>query len=216
MTLIVRQLGRVAYDTALAIQQDLLAGKLRGDEADYLLLLEHEPVYTLGRGADERDLCGADRLLGVPAHRTGRGGGVTFHGPGQLVGYPILTLRRPDVRAYVTALEQVLIDCCAHWRLSAERRAGLRGVWVGERKIAAIGVAIARSNTSHGVALNVDTDLSFFDAIVPCRLQGTKATSLARELGAAPPMAVVREVFETCFRRQFGYSSEEPARELRA
>src|ERR1043166_2421892 len=152
MGLTVRDLGRCTYAAALDLQEQLVAGKIAGDSADYLLLLELEPVYTLGRGAAPRDLRAADQLLGVPVFRVSRGGGVTFHGPGQLVVYPILTLRSGgrDVHRYVRRLEEVLIGVCADFNLVAERRAGLTGVWVKGAKIASIGVGVRRWTTFHG------------------------------------------------------------------
>ena len=210
--LVVRDLGRCPYASVLALQDELVARKIDGERADYLLLLEHEPVYTLGRGADLADLCGADQRLGVSVHRVGRGGGVTFHGPGQLVAYPIVSLMRGgrDVHRYVRQLESVLLRACAAFGVVATRRDGLAGAWVGDRKIAAVGIGVRRWTTSHGVALNVDTDLRFFEAVVPCRVPGMRVTSLAQELATgAPPMDAVRAVFEQEFRTVFGYAAVE-------
>jgi len=207
MPLLVRHLGLLAYSHALALQEELVGQKLAGAVDDYLLLLEHPPVYTLGRGADPHDLLGADQRLEVPAYRVGRGGGVTFHGPGQLVAYPIITLRpgRRDVHAYVSALEDVIIAVCGDFGVSAARRPGQTGIWVGARKLASIGVGIRRWTTLHGIALNVSTDLRFFAHIVPCRLPALQLTSFALELGTAPPMAEVRACFEREFCAIFGY-----------
>ncbi len=218
MTLVVRDLGLYAYPTALALQEELVARKIAGDIDDYLLVLEHEPVYTLGRGADARDLLGADELLGVPVFRVSRGGGVTFHGPGQLVAYPIVTLSHGgrDVHRYVRMLEGVLIGVCADFGVAAVRRASLTGVWVGEAKIASIGVGVRRWTTFHGIALNVSTDLSFFAQIVPCRMPDVRMTSLELELGAAPPMADVRASFISQFRAAFRYTDTAVAEESRA
>jgi len=211
MGLIIRDLGVCSYASALALQEDLVARKIAGEADDHLLLLEHEPVYTLGRGAEERDLLGADMLLGVPVFRVGRGGGVTFHGPGQLVAYPILTLRHGgrDVHRYVRMLEDVLIATCADFGVAGERRAGLTGVWIEDRKIASIGVGVRRWTTFHGIALNVSTDLRFFERIVPCRMPDVRMTSMALLLGTAPSMADVYAAFEHRFRNAFGYP--EPA-----
>jgi lipoate-protein ligase B len=207
MELVVRDLGTCPYAAALALQEDLVSRKLAGDLQDYLLLLEHQPVYTLGRGADAADLLGADRSLGVPSFRIGRGGGVTFHGPGQLVAYPILTLRHArDVHRYVRTLEEVLIRTCADFGLTAGRRDGLTGVWVRDRKIASIGVGVRRWTTFHGVALNVTTDLRFFTPIIPCRMPDVRMTSIALELGMAPAMADVRSAFVGAFRSVYGYT----------
>src|SRR5215475_9580798 len=154
--------GRVPYDVALAWQEALVARRLAGG-SDALLVLEHPPVYTLGRGADARFL-GAAADGAIPILRVGRGGQVTYHGPGQLVGYPILGLRdlRPDIRWYVRSLEQVLIDTLADLGIEARRRDGLTGVFVGSRKIGSIGVAVRRWVTWHGFALNVARDLDGF------------------------------------------------------
>jgi lipoyl(octanoyl) transferase len=208
MQLRVYDLGVCPYPEALALQEQLVARKAAEDVDDYLLLVEHEPVYTLGRGADAQDLLGADQVLGVPVFRVGRGGGVTFHGPGQLVVYPIVTLRRGgrDVHRYVRMLEDVLIGVCGEFSIRGERRAGMTGVWVGAAKIASIGVGVRRWITFHGIALNVSTDLRFFTQIVPCRMPDARMTSMAVELGAAPSMTVVRDAFVRQFRAAFGYT----------
>ena len=224
--LVVRELGLCAYAAALALQEELVARKIgrpaasdaaasgtcasHAEPDDYLLLLEHEPVYTLGRGADAADLLGADQRLGVPVFRVGRGGGGTFHGPGQLVGYPILTLAPAgrDVHGYVRRLEAVLIDVCAAFGIVAQRRDGITGVWVGAAKIASIGVGVRRWTTLHGIALNVSTDLRFFDAIVTCRMPELRMTSMAKELRVAPAMCDVRAAFVEHFRSVFGYAAE--------
>lgn len=208
MGLVVRDLGTCSYASALALQEDLVSRKIAGEADDFLVLLEHEPVYTLGRGADERDLLGADQVLGVPVFRVSRGGGATFHGPGQLVAYPIMTLRHAgrDVHRYVRALEGVLIAGCADFGIAAERRAGLTGVWVGAAKIASIGVGVRRWTTFHGIALNVSTELRFFAQIVPCRMPEVRMTSMVKELGSVPEMADVRTAVVRQFRAAFGYA----------
>lgn len=207
MALVVRALGLCSYPDALALQEDLLNRKIAGAADDYLLLLEHPPVYTLGRGADAADLRGADARAGVPVFRVGRGGGVTFHGPGQLVAYPILTLRAGgrDVHCYVRTLEEVLLRVCADFSVSARRRDGSTGVWVGDAKIASIGVGVRRWTTFHGIALNVSTDLSFFGHVVPCRMPDVRMTSMALELGQAPPMEDVQASLVRNFRDAFVY-----------
>lgn len=216
MSLIVHHLGTCEYAAALLLQEDLVARKIAGEDDDHLLLLEHAPVYTLGRGADAADLMGADELLGVPVFRIGRGGGVTFHGPGQLVGYPILTLAKAgrDVQGYIRTLEDVLIGVCEELGVPGCRQLGQTGVWVEQRKIASIGVGIRHWTTFHGVALNVSTDLSFFSAVVPCRMPDVRMTSIERELGRAPTMRDVEAVFESRFRRTFGFEPAE--RSMRA
>ena len=202
----VARCGRVPYEIALAWQEALVARRLDGGP-DVLLVLEHPPVYTLGRGADARFL-GAAAEGDIPVVRVGRGGQVTYHGPGQLVGYPIVGLRdlRPDVRWYVRGLEEVLISALADLGIAAERRPGLTGVWVGQRKIGSIGVAIRRWVTWHGFALNVAPDVSGFAAITPCGIDGVVMTSVARE-GGPSDLGTVAEVVVRRFVRQFGYAT---------
>ena len=202
----VARCGRVPYEIALAWQEALVARRLDGGP-DVLLVLEHPPVYTLGRGADARFL-GAAAEGDIPVVQVGRGGQVTYHGPGQLVGYPIVGLRdlRPDVRWYVRGLEEVLISALADLGIAAERRPGLTGVWVGPRKIGSIGVAIRRWVTWHGFALNVAPDVSGFAAITPCGIDGVVMTSVARE-GGPSDIGTVAEVVVRRFVRQFGYAT---------
>jgi len=202
----VARCGRVPYEIALAWQEALVARRLDGGP-DVLLVLEHPPVYTLGRGADARFL-GAAAEGDIPVVRVGRGGQVTYHGPGQLVGYPIVGLRdlRPDVRWYVRGLEEVLISALADLGIAAERRPGLTGVWVGQRKIGSIGVAIRRWVTWHGFALNVAPDVSGFAAITPCGIDGVVMTSVARE-GGPSDLGTVAGVVVRRFVRQFGYAT---------
>jgi lipoyl(octanoyl) transferase len=181
-----RDLGRIGYSEALEMQLDLVARRKHGEIPDQLLIAEHPHVITMGRnGHDQHLLAGPDLLAraGVEFHHANRGGDVTYHGPGQIVGYPILDLRewKRDVVAYVRALEQVVIDALAGFGIEAGRLAGATGVWTPEGKIAAIGVHISRWVTSHGFALNVETDLSYFRYIVPCGL--TKPVTSMRALG---------------------------------
>jgi lipoate-protein ligase B len=202
----VRELGCLPYAEALALQDELVAARAADAIGDQLLLLEHPPVYTLGRGADAADLLGAPARLGVPVYRVGRGGGVTFHGPGQLIGYPIVRLRSAgrDVHRYVRALEAALIATCAHFAVEAGALPGQTGVWVRERKIGSIGIGVRRGVACHGVALNVATDLSYFSHVVPCRMAGLRVTSLAELLGTAPPLATVGRVFAAGLAAQLG------------
>jgi len=202
----VRRLGLVPYDEALALQASLVEERRHGRIHDQLLLLQHPPVITLGvRARDSRDhvLAGPDALaaMGVAVFETGRGGDVTYHGPGQLVGYPILDLNpdRRDVHRYVRDLEEVLIRTAAAFGVTAGRVAGLTGVWVGDEKLAAIGVRISRWITSHGFAFNVDTNLDHFRLIVPCGLTGKGVTSLEQLLGAPVPMADVEAAVTRSF-----------------
>jgi lipoyl(octanoyl) transferase len=171
----VRELGRMDYGPALELQQQISADRKQGLVPDHLLLLEHPHVITLGRNGHMENLLASDEILsraGIAFYPTDRGGDVTYHGPGQLVGYPILDLRewQRDVGAYVRAVEQAIIDTLADYGIAAGRIPKLTGVWVEERKIAAIGVHLSRWVTSHGFALNVATDLTYFQYIVPCGL----------------------------------------------
>jgi lipoate-protein ligase B len=198
--------GRVPYAVATAWQEALVEARLRPGAVDRLLLLEHPPVYTLGRGADPRHL-GPMADAGIPVVRASRGGQVTYHGPGQLVGYPILDLRdhRQDVHWYVRELEQTLIDALAILAIDAVRVPGLTGVWTtGRRKLASIGIGIRRWITWHGFALNVSADLSGFAAITPCGIEGVQMTSITRE-GGPDDLERVAEVVVGAFRLRFGY-----------
>lgn len=202
----VRQLGRVSYGAALELQRRLVEQRKQGIIPDQLLLLEHPHVITLGRnGRLEHLLAPLDALgrAGIEFHHTDRGGDVTYHGPGQVVGYPIIDLRqwRRDVVAYVRALEQVIIEALAQFGIAATRVQGWTGVWVEGRKIAAIGVHISRWVTSHGFALNVNTDLSYFRYIVPCGLTAP-VTSMA-ELGVSATLAEVMTALAASFGRVF-------------
>ena len=203
--------GRVGYECAVAWQEALVARRIAGGP-DALLLLEHPPVYTLGRGADARHL-GPAATGDVPVHRVHRGGQVTYHGPGQLVGYPIVGLRelRPDLRWYLRMLEGVLIDALGVLGIAAGRRVGLTGVWVGERKIASIGIALRRWVAWHGFALNVGRDLGGFARITPCGITGVEMTSVAHEGGPGEVGAVLPVVLDR-FVAAFGYPGWEPLR----
>ncbi len=207
-----RWLGTVAYGDALALQADLVQQRRAGLVPDQLLLLEHPHVITLGTSAHaEHVLLGEEerRLLGIELYETGRGGDVTYHGPGQLVGYPILDLKpdRQDLHRYVRDIEAALIQAIGRFGVVGGRKPGLTGVWVGDAKIAAIGVRVSSGwITSHGFALNVTTDLAFFDAIVPCGIREYGVTSLARTAAQIPVMsdviAAVRDAFLDVFDRQ--------------
>lgn len=201
-------LGLVSYSDGLRLQENAVE-RLRSAEApEQLLLLEHPHVFTLGRGADSSNIL-ADPLQlqtnSVEVHETGRGGDVTYHGPGQLVGYPIINLKpdRCDVHRYVRDLEEVLIRTIAEFGVDGTRIEGLTGVWVGNEKIAAIGVRIARWITSHGFALNVNTDLSYFKMIVPCGITGKGVTSLSQLLGRQIPLYDVAHITSAHFARVF-------------
>jgi len=189
-----RDLGRIEYGEAFDLQRDLVERRKRGLIPDQLLIVEHPHTVTLGRNGQMEHLLadeGTLRRAGVSFHPTDRGGDITYHGPGQIVGYPILDLRewKRDVVAYVRAIEQVIIDSLADFGLPAARIPGWTGVWVNGRKVAAIGIHIRRWITSHGFALNVSTDLSYFQYIVPCGLS-EPVTSMA-ELGIAADRGTV-------------------------
>jgi len=212
--LAVRRLGRLGYAEGLALQSQLVADRQAGRIADTLLLLEHAPVFTLGRNARPENLLLPAAELGArgfEVYEAGRGGDVTYHGPGQIVGYPILDLGpdRRDVHRYVRDLEQVLIAACSGYGVPAGRVPGATGCWVGEDKIGAIGVRIARWVTSHGFAFNVNVDLAPFSLIVPCGIRGRGVTSLSRQLGRHVPLdavmaSLVRE-FAATFERQVAH-----------
>jgi lipoate-protein ligase B len=203
--LTVAWLGSVDYAAALELQYALVAARIRDEVGDILLLLEHPHVFTLGRGADDRFLLNPSN---VPVYRVSRGGQVTYHGPGQLIGYPILKLEGADrdVGRYLRMLEQAIAAALARCGIIAGRRDGLTGVWTGPRKIASIGVGIRHWVTLHGFALNVTTDLSFFDAIVPCGLEGCRMTSVAALGGREVSTANFTDVMAREFASLFGYT----------
>ena len=208
--LTIRRLGRIDYADGVELQKALVQRRQAGEIDDTLLFVEHPPVITLGvktRGnlANVRADAGALAAQGVTVHDTGRGGDVTFHGPGQLVGYPIVDLKpdRQDVHRYVRDLEEVLIRTAADFGIEAGRVKGYSGAWVGDRKLAAIGVRISRWVTSHGFALNVTTDLSGFDLIVPCGIADRGVTSLSALLGRDVAIADVERAVVTHFATVF-------------
>jgi len=189
-------LGRVDFADALALQEDIVARKKEDHErADEILLLEHEPVYTIGRTPDKSSLLGAAHLP-HPLFAINRGGQATYHGPGQLMGYPIVDLRQcgQDLHRYLRWLEQTLIDFLAGYQISAARRDGLTGVWVDNRKIASIGVGVRHWITMHGFALNVCGDLSPFASIVPCGISDVTMTSIEKETGGS--VTVIEAAYE--------------------
>ena len=190
--LLVYDLGTVGYSEALALQEELRARRQAGEHADSVVLLEHPPVYTLGRRAHPSELPLTPQLLrerGIEVHESDRGGRVTYHGPGQLVAYPVFAIA--DVLAYVRSLEAAIVLALSRAGLWARARPedgpDYTGVWVGERKIASIGVHVQRGVTTHGLAVNVDNDLEPFTWITPCGLHGVRMTSLQSELGGGAP-----------------------------
>ena len=201
----------MGYSDAFDLQRSLVEKRKQGLIPDQLLIVEHPHVITLGRNGRAENLLASQDVLrraGVAFHHTDRGGDITYHGPGQIVGYPILDLRewRRDVAAYVRSIEQVLIDTLAEFGIAACRIAGSTGVWVNSRKVAAIGVHISRWVTSHGFALNVNTDLSYFQYIVPCGLS-MPVTSMA-ELGCRVGREEVVQALARNFSRVFDREME--------
>jgi lipoate-protein ligase B len=212
----VEWLGRVPYRPTWDLQNDLADRRRRREIGDRLLLLEHDPVYTLGRGGDTANLLASpERLaeIGAELVRIDRGGDITFHGPGQLVAYPIVELRDPlDLRRYVRALEAAVIATAAAFRVTADRVEGLPGVWVdGTRKLAAVGVRVRRGVTTHGLALNVSTDLAWFEEMIPCGIPGCQVTSLKRETEGPIEMRAVRAVLARELAAGFGLRLESEA-----
>ena len=218
MVLSLVQLGRIAYSEGLALQKELVELRHQERIGNTLLLLEHPPVLTLGRNSDRGNILADRRLLeqrGVSVHEINRGGDVTYHGPGQLVGYPILDLRsfspRLGVVDYVRALEEVLIRVCGEYAVPAQRVAGRTGVWtfasgsIAEKKLAAIGMHVSRGITSHGFALNVTTDLRDFELIVPCGIADRAVANLADEADQPLSMEQVSNTVARQFGRVFGH-----------
>jgi lipoate-protein ligase B len=214
--LLVLNLGVEPYEWAWELQHRLVEARQKGQLDDILILLEHEPVITLGRTGDESHiLASAEELrrAGIVVHRVERGGDVTYHGPGQLVGYPILSLEAHHlgVSDFMHALEEVLIRTLHDFGLPAYRREGMIGVWVGESKIAALGARVERGVTYHGFALNVAPNLEHFALIIPCGLVGASVTSMERELGKPVAMPLVRERVIKNFGQVFAVPMEEIA-----
>jgi lipoyl(octanoyl) transferase len=188
------RLGTLDYAEALGLQKQLQSQRVRGEIGDIVLLLEHPPVLTMGRSAKAQHVLAPRERLearGIQVHEVGRGGDVTYHGPGQLVAYPIIDLKpdRKDVRKYVASLEESMIRTCADFGLAAGRVQGLNGAWIAERKVGAVGVRISRWVTMHGLALNVSSELRQFEMIVPCGIQDKGVTSLSAELGRTVQVA---------------------------
>lgn len=205
--------GRTEYREALERQLALVERRIRGEVPDTLVFTEHAPVYTLGArpGAQAHLLWQTAQLeaAGIGVVKTNRGGDITYHGPGQIVAYPILSLReRRDLHAYLRGLEEALIKTVARFGISAGRREGLTGIWVGPRKLAAIGVAVKSWVTYHGLALNVDPDLGHFAGIVPCGITDGTVTSMAVELGTPPLPGQVKRALAEALREEFGTEAE--------
>ncbi|MCB9246866.1 MAG: lipoyl(octanoyl) transferase LipB [Flavobacteriales bacterium] len=213
--MIIEDLGLIEYETAWKLQKEEVA-RLKDGSEDKLLLCEHPHVYTLGKSADPRNLLIQPAFLeriGAKSFEIERGGDITYHGPGQLVGYPILDLNRLSmgVRTYVHTLEESLIRTLEFFEVHTERIEGLTGIWLKEgpaRKIAAIGIKVSRGITMHGFALNVHTDLSYFNHIVPCGIVDKGVTTLSKEIDREVSLEEVKEQYEKEFRSAFGFSSD--------
>jgi lipoyl(octanoyl) transferase len=204
--LLYKDLGEIDYWAALELQQKLVEMKQREPSPDILLAVEHRHVYTIGRGGNSSNVLS---VQDVPLYHTNRGGDVTYHGPGQMVVYPIIDLRsklRRAVHQYLRNLELAIIGTLKDFGLLGIRRPPYTGIWIGDKKIAAIGIAVRRSIAFHGLALNVNPDLSYFKRIIPCGLAWADVTSMAGELGADQPLSDVRERFVRHFADLFGYS----------
>lgn len=211
---LVLEAGTVGYREALAWQEQLVADRRGGQAGDTLLLLEHPPVFTFGRKGGRENMLVSEESLrrkGIAAYSVNRGGNVTFHGPGQLVGYPIIGLNEftPDVHWYLVMLEEVLIRAAGEYGVPAGRRPGHTGVWVGELKLASIGVAVRGWVTMHGFALNVSNDLKYFEMINPCGLKNVSMTSLSSLLGRTVNLGEAAQIVKRHFGGVFGVKMEE-------
>ena len=207
-------LEKLAYDEALVLMRELAGIKSRSTRPEVLIITEHEPVLTMGRRAETSDILVPRELLAskdIAVHRVERGGLITYHGPGQLVGYPVFNLRAMslDVGKLVYGLEQVALDTLSDFGIAAGRMEGSRGVWAGREKIASIGVAVRRGVSFHGMALNCDPDLSHFELINPCGMNGVRMTSMSKLLNKPVDIMAVRDVMALHFKREFKLDLEE-------
>ncbi len=204
-------LGMIDYNQAWDLQKEIFDLRNRNEIKDTLFLLEHPHTYTLGKVADKENLISTNeqlKELGISVYEIDRGGDITYHGPGQIVGYPIIKLSdwKEDTHEYLRALEEMIIRTCAEYGLSTNRKPKYTGVWLGERKIAAIGIKVSRWITMHGFAFNVNTDLNYFDGIIPCGIKDKDVTSLQRELGKEIEINEVKEKLVKNFQKIFGYT----------
>ena len=204
MNIKVQDLGMCSYQDAWDLQKNIQARRIAGNDRDTLLLVEHEPVYTFGKNANQNHLL-QHYPENVQIFNIERGGDITYHGPGQLVGYPILDLHnyKKNISWYMRSLEQVIIDTLDIWGLKALRKEGLTGVWVGDEKIAALGVRISRWVTMHGFALNVNTDLQYYDGIIPCGILEYGVTSMENLLKNKINMDDIKQHLVSCFQNKF-------------
>ena len=205
-------LGLIDYKEAWELQKEIFSQKLDGNSEDFLLLLEHPNTYTLGKTADRLNLKSSEDFLKenhISVYDIDRGGDITYHGPGQIVGYPIIDLNNwfTDAHKYLRALEEVIIKTCAEYDLNCERNPKYTGVWINDKKIAAIGIKISRWITMHGFAFNVNTDLNLFNGIVPCGIQDKEVTSLKNELKIDIDISEVKQKLLNDFVEIFGYTN---------
>ena len=207
-------LGTIDYKDAWDLQKNLLNSRRKNEIDDILLLLEHPNTYTLGKTADRNNLIAQSKFLDqkkISVYDIDRGGDITYHGPGQIVGYPIIDLAgwNKDTHKYLRAIEEVIIKTCGNFNISAERNEEYTGVWIGDNKIAAIGIKVSRWITMHGFAFNVNTDLSLFDGIIPCGIKEKEVTSLQKELDKTIDINEVKTFILKNFTEVFEYSSAE-------
>lgn len=205
-------LGFISYKEAWDLQKEIFSKRVSGEVEDYLLLLEHPNTYTLGKTAHRENLKGSEEYLkvnNISVYDIDRGGDITYHGPGQIVGYPIINLNNwfKDTHKYLRALEEVIIKTCIDYGLNSERNTKHTGVWIGEKKIAAIGIKVSRWITMHGFAFNVNTDLNLFNGIIPCGIQDKSVTSLKQELKKEISIQEVKEKLLKIFTELFEYTS---------
>jgi lipoyl(octanoyl) transferase len=203
-------LGFIDYKESWELQQEIHSKRVSGEVEDFLFLLEHPNTYTLGKTAHKENLTGSESYLienNISVYDIDRGGDITYHGPGQIVGYPIINLNNwnKDTHKYLRALEEVIINTCSEYNLRCERNPKHTGVWSSDKKIAAIGIKVSRWITMHGFAFNVNTDLNLFNGIIPCGIQDKSVTSLKQELGFQIDIGEVKEKILNNFVKVFGY-----------
>lgn len=204
-------LGLIDYKQAWNLQKEIFDLRFRNEIDDTFFLLEHPHTYTLGKVAEKENLISSEsqlKELGISVYDIDRGGDITYHGPGQIVGYPILKLSdwKEDTHQYLRGLEEVIILTCREYGIETERNSKYTGVWIGESKIAAIGIKVSRWITMHGFAFNINTDLSYFGGIIPCGIKDKEVTSLQRELGRELSIDEVKEKLITNFKKVFDYT----------